>query len=265
MSGLPVIATREGGMAEMIDDGRTGWLAAATTPLALEETLRRALQTPANLLAAMGHAASCAIREQCDNESVLKQQMEFRHRVVRQGAVTSVNLPFNLPWSRSTIAAPTERPLAGGDAPERAAIVIRCHDSGQTLDATLESISNQTRPPAVVVVVDDGSRDLATDRALARAEKRGLIVVRKPYRGAAEAKNTGISDVFRGDRAVSAISFLEAGDRLRPKYVATCLCVLRNRSEVGVVSVWAIGAGVCQPLFARPSPAFPYSGLRMMP
>ena len=160
---------------------------------------------------------------------------------------------------------PTERPLAGGDAPERAAIVIRCHDSGQTLDATLESISNQTRPPAVVVVVDDGSRVLATDRALARAEKRGLIVVRKPYRGAAEAKNTGISDVFRGDRAVSAISFLEAGDRLRPKYVATCLCVLRNRSEVGVVSVWAIGAGVCQPLFARPSPAFRTSGLRMMP
>ena len=44
VSGLPVIATREGGMAEMIDDGRTGWLAAATTPLALEETLRRALQ-----------------------------------------------------------------------------------------------------------------------------------------------------------------------------------------------------------------------------
>ena len=44
-SGLPVIASRSGGMAEMLTDGRSGWLASACDADALAAELRRALDT----------------------------------------------------------------------------------------------------------------------------------------------------------------------------------------------------------------------------
>lgn len=45
-SGLPVIASREGGMVEMIEDNRSGWLANKPGREGLAEALKRALATP---------------------------------------------------------------------------------------------------------------------------------------------------------------------------------------------------------------------------
>ncbi len=45
-SGLPVLATRQGGMAELIEDDDGSWLVDAATPEALASALRRALATP---------------------------------------------------------------------------------------------------------------------------------------------------------------------------------------------------------------------------
>lgn len=51
-SGLPVITTRQGGMAEMVADGQTGWLAEAATIADLRDALRRAVGTTPDRLAA---------------------------------------------------------------------------------------------------------------------------------------------------------------------------------------------------------------------
>jgi glycosyltransferase involved in cell wall biosynthesis len=54
-AGLPVVATRAGGVPELVDDGVTGWLAPVGQPLALADAVRGALRSD---LVAMGAAAS---------------------------------------------------------------------------------------------------------------------------------------------------------------------------------------------------------------
>ena len=51
-SGVPVLATRAGGMAEMIESGTSGWLVDSADPASLQETAAQALRTAPAALAA---------------------------------------------------------------------------------------------------------------------------------------------------------------------------------------------------------------------
>ena len=95
-SGLPVIATSTGGMAEMIEDERTGWI--ATSVSALGDALIRALSCSAPRLQEMGDAASVSIRERCDPQTVVEGQLAVRARIVDSGAIRSCEIPGNLDW-----------------------------------------------------------------------------------------------------------------------------------------------------------------------
>jgi glycosyltransferase involved in cell wall biosynthesis len=77
-SGLPVIGTRTGGIAEMVTEARSGWLAEPDSPEHLLETLRLALGTSRERLAEMGATAARDIRQICDPDRVIADQLELR-------------------------------------------------------------------------------------------------------------------------------------------------------------------------------------------
>ena len=82
----------------MIRDGRTGWLADQATSGHLAQTLRRALETPPDILAEMGCQASDEIEQICSPRLVLEKHIEFRGRIVQHPASRSLYLP--IPKSR---------------------------------------------------------------------------------------------------------------------------------------------------------------------
>lgn len=91
-SGIPVIASREGGMVEMVKDGRSGWLARRNRSDGLSEALRRALKTPPEKLFKMGQNASRDIRRLCNNDRILEHQIDFRNEIISQGSKLFVHL-----------------------------------------------------------------------------------------------------------------------------------------------------------------------------
>ncbi len=93
ISGLPVIATRQGGMAELIADGESGWLVDDADPAALAGALERALATPPERLRAMGQRAAADVARLCANDRVLAAHLAFRAEVVARGAGRSLELP----------------------------------------------------------------------------------------------------------------------------------------------------------------------------
>ncbi len=95
-SGTPVLATATGGMAEMIENNQTGWLAETTNQLT--EAFSRALNCSPTRLKEMGSNAQASIRELCNPESIFEQQMEFRKRMIVRGADRSLRLPKDLDW-----------------------------------------------------------------------------------------------------------------------------------------------------------------------
>ena len=113
----------------------------------------------------------------------------------------------------------------------RIAVVITCRDLGRTLDDALNSVMQQTRFPAEIVVVDDGSIDIFTKQAIARIERAGVHVMRTEGRGASAARNAGA-------RATAAgyLVWLDADDVLEPGYFAAAAALLDDDPGLDFVS-----------------------------
>jgi hypothetical protein len=82
-SGLPVLATANGGLKEPIEDGASGWLTKNEGKAGLAEAFERALSSSPHRLAEMGQNAYERIQQLCGPEAVLQQQLEFRKNVTR--------------------------------------------------------------------------------------------------------------------------------------------------------------------------------------
>jgi hypothetical protein len=241
-SGLPVLASSGGGMVEMIDDGRTGWVASGTATADLSAALTRALAAPPAAWMEMGRAASVAIRGICDNTRTVDRQLEFRARLVTEGARRSLRIPVPPPprtlRSTSTPRTPLEfghRPAKPGPAEAartagRGISLVVVHEPGSRPAETVASLRRQLTPPASVVVV----------------ERSDLL---RGIRLAAEAPSLGIAIVVEGCR-------------LSPHFLATCESVLMSDDRIGLVSSWYGTGNDDHCVTVRPSPRLPYQGRR---
>jgi len=72
----------------------------------------------------------------------------------------------------------------------RVAVVVPCFNDGETLPATLASLSGEEKHE--LVVVDDGSDDEATLDTLSRLAAEGTTVVRRENGGLSQARMTGV-------------------------------------------------------------------------
>ncbi len=87
------------------------------------------------------------------------------------------------------------------------AVVIPAHNAAPWLPQALQSLRDQTLPPAEVVVVDDGSKD--DTATVARAH--GAKVVQQAQKGPGAARNRGILE-----STSPLIAFLDADDWFEP-------------------------------------------------
>ena len=110
-----------------------------------------------------------------------------------------------------TLKPPTWR--RGYRGPRGAAVVIPCRNYGQYLDQAIDSVLAQTRPPAEILVVDDGSTD-HTRQAAGRYASRGVRYLYVEHHNSHEARREG----FEATRA-EVLCFLDADDMLAPDYL----------------------------------------------
>jgi glycosyltransferase involved in cell wall biosynthesis len=119
--------------------------------------------------------------------------------------------------------------MAGGESRERTALIVTVLNEAETIDALLESIAAQTRPPDEVVVVDGGSRDGTWDRLRTWTTRLPLHLIRAPGAGIARGRNLAIQAA-----SASAIAVTDAGVRLEPDWLIQLHATLTD--EVDVVS-----------------------------
>lgn len=256
-TGTPVIATREGGMAEMIEDGQSGWLAARADPAGLAEALRRALATPPRRRAEMGACASRRIRAMCDNARTLTAQLAFRREVAERGACRSLALPPTLPWARQRLdhVRPAVRPK---EERRGCGIVVTCRGDG--LDRALAHVSAQQEPPTAVVVVVEAGADLSASAPCARRDGWVVLEVEGVGRGIAAMRNAGARHLLRNNPSLGSLLFLDEHDRVGHRLIQLAARVLDRTPEVAVVTPWTRELPWCTVVASAP-PAFPYQVL----
>jgi glycosyltransferase involved in cell wall biosynthesis len=250
-SGLPVIATRLGGMVELVEDGRTGWLAPDTGVAGmvdgLADALRRCLAASPEQRAAMGRAAAESVRRICDNERTVAEHLAFRAELAGRGAGRSL-APVPRTRSGAALAKAGRAPLAG----RRGAGIILRVDRLADAEPVLGSIAVQTTPPRSVVVVASTPIGDAADQ-----KKQGATVLVAPERVGADAWNAGLA-ASSPEGGCACWLFLDQNDRLSPDCLERVDAVLSRRPEVGIVSFWTERTGDATVLEAAPCPDLPY-------
>jgi glycogen synthase len=254
-TGLPVIATRNGGMAELIEDGRSGWLAEPTGVAgmvdALVEALRRCLATSVERREVMGRQAADSVRQICDNERTVREQLSFRTEVMRRGAVRSTTYG---PIRRAVATLPD--PPKTSSVGEGMAVVVGTRRLGAAAPV-LESLRRQIRPARALVVVSGEPPAPGDAELLDRIENSGGRLLVRAARQVADAWNAGFASLAGTGNFIGCL-FLDEYDRLTPACLERLERVLSGRPEIGIVSFWTGGTGPPGALTVAACPELPY-------
>jgi glycosyltransferase involved in cell wall biosynthesis len=117
--------------------------------------------------------------------------------------------------------------------PARVSVVVPCFNLGELVGEAIDSVLAQTFDDVEIVIVDDGSTDDATRRALAGLDRPKTRVVRSPNRGLSAARNLGIRE------SVGAyVCSLDADDRLTPECLERGVELLDAEPDVAFVTHW---------------------------
>ena len=218
-AGVPVLATPAGGLAEIVADGVSGWLAEGTG----REAIRRALE---RLLADRGEVervrASSAPRarflELTDEGEVLA---EYRHLL--EGL--SSPRPQKRFLESQFCGLGAGEPLVTG--------VVTYFGEREEVREAVDSLLAQTHRNLEVIVVNDGSFD-AADRVLDELAALDRVrVLHKPNGGEPEARNLAAVDAD-GEYVV----FLDADNTLEPGFVARAVTMIEADPEIAYVTAW---------------------------
>jgi glycosyltransferase involved in cell wall biosynthesis len=109
----------------------------------------------------------------------------------------------------------------------RIAVIIPTYNDGDLVGAAVASVREQE--PVEIVVVDDGSEDAASRRALDELRGAGTRVLRQANSGPAAARNAGL-----GATTAPFAFFLDADDLVEPGALGRLADLLDARSDLAV-------------------------------
>jgi glycosyltransferase involved in cell wall biosynthesis len=88
----------------------------------------------------------------------------------------------------------------------KVSVVIPVRNGARYIASAIESVLEQTKPPAELLVINDGSTDSTAD-IVSRFAKHGVCLIQQPPQGAALARNEGVK-LARHE----LLAFLDADD-----------------------------------------------------
>ena len=114
--------------------------------------------------------------------------------------------------------------------PFQISVIVPAHRAEKTICRALKSVANQTRIPAEIIVVDDGSKDGTALAAEAMRDCMGginLKVLRQDHQGAGAARNTALREA-----RLEYVAFLDADDEWLPKKLERSMQVISQTDSI---------------------------------
>jgi glycosyltransferase involved in cell wall biosynthesis len=206
----PILGTPVGGLTELVQPGRSGWLARDTSPEAIAEMIDRV---------AADRDALVRMIEQEGPRSVLEELADAdRLRDAYAALVGS-------------------RPRARRVAPRQpmVSVVVPYFRLEDVVGETLASVRAQTYPNVELIVVNDGSLRDQDAPVFALAEEAGATLVTQPNSGLGAARNLGVS-VSRGEYILP----LDADDLIAPTFIERCVAALEASEDLAYATSYSL-------------------------
>jgi len=210
-AGVPVIASRLGGMMELVRDGVDGLLFQPGDARSLADVFRRLSNEPALLPALRrGIRAPLTIEEDAARTAALYLSLAPHTRTSPGGAAARRRVEGSSTWNIAAV-------VLNYQTPDDTYIAVRSIDT--------------SRYPADAIVVDNGSGDAdALRRMLPRAE----IIATERNLGFSGGSNVGIRGAL--ERGADAVLLLNSDAILHPDALGLLVDALRDHPRAGVAA-----------------------------
>ena len=205
-TGLPVVVTDVGGMAEIVRDGHDGFVVPSRDPAALAAAVTRLLAS--DVRRDVGKRASVRARSGFDAAAQLDRLVGLYAELVgRPGAAAGPDVDSDM-----------------------LSVIVVARNAGATIDDQLRALSFQNYEGRwEVVVVDNGSTDDTRERATAWADRLPDLRVVGAFdrRNIAHARNVGVT-AAKGAR----VAMCDADDIVAPGWLAAIADALESHPLV---------------------------------
>lgn len=224
--GKVLLVSKQGGQAEVIEDGKTGFVFDHAAPETFATQLHRILQLTPGERAAISAAAQEKVKSGYSLETIYAQKAQLFQKLIP----TQQSREF--PFIRLQSVAATE--TLDDIAKDLLSVVIPFFNLGQYLPETITSLQQATYTSLEILIVNDGSTDAESVAVLKRyRDTPNIRVIDLPNGGLARARNRGAAEA-RG----KYIAFLDADDAVSPTYYAKAIRVLQSYNNVHFVGAW---------------------------
>ncbi|MBO9635402.1 MAG: glycosyltransferase [Chitinophagaceae bacterium] len=105
-------------------------------------------------------------------------------------------------------------------------VIIPCHNYGDIIKKSIRSVLHQTHPYLEIIVVNDGSTDIATLQALEDLKRENITILHQENKGPSAARNAGAA-IAKGDY----LFFLDHDDTIHPNTIELLLKAFQHYPE----------------------------------
>lgn len=224
--GKVVLASRQGGQREMMEDGVSGFLFDHHEPGSFERQLLKILALPDETVEQIGARARQSVKESYSFGVIGPQKTRFLQNAKKQ-AIQDRHFPFL--YQEKTVS-PVDIPPGN----RLLSVVIPYYNMGAYLEECVRSVQNSTYPEIEILIVNDGSTDEASLKKLefiAGWEK--VRVLHQKNQGLALTRNEGA-----GQARGAFLAFLDADDRIDPLYYEKAVRALQKNDNVYFAGAW---------------------------
>jgi glycogen(starch) synthase len=211
MHNRPVLATPVGGLCEMVEADRSGWLARDRSAEALADSIAERAADPASVTRLIAAESPRSKFQQLTDADALRARyaalLEGRQREAR------------------TRGPSKRQPLVS--------VVVPYYRLDDYVEETLASVADQTYPRVKVILVNDGSmrpEDAVLDRL---ADDAAVTVLTQVNSGLGAARNFGISQSLS-----EYVLPLDADDLIAPQFIERCVAALERDPQLAYVTSW---------------------------
>jgi len=246
--GKVVMTSTNGGHIEILENNKSGFTFKHKEKKSFEKVLFTVLGKSKEELIQIGKEAQGAVAKSTNYEIIYEEKLKQLEGLIKQDTLSNT---FDFVETIKKTKLLVEN---NNDKENLLSVVIPYFNMGNYIEDTLQSLDKVKGVSLEIIVVNDGSSELASIQELKEVEKKYEITVyHKENEGLSLTRNFGAA-IAKGE----FLAFLDADDMVSPDYYKRAIEVLKNYTNVSFVGCWAQYFGKSNSIWPTFNPEPPY-------